>query len=502
MNFIKRFNNKPDLIFYLIIFSFIFLIRFPFFFIDFLDSDEATLILKGLAITQGKIPYLDFHNFKPPLSGYFLTLPIYIADNSLLAIRIFTAFVIFGSCSFLFKITNLYNFTKSNSLITSLIFGITVSFITRSIKSQSFYSEHISVLLILITFYLFLKSLEKRNNLYFILQGFFLGIATLNTPYLAFFSIIFCTFPLLFYQEKFKKKFTCLINIILGGLIPLIIFLSYFYLKFNNIILYTLEAALSDHTSNEIFSLFRTIYLLIGAGVQINSIKFFSAFFIWVFGFFGLLHIIFTKNFENKNLILISSIITLSISIILIGYPSGRYLIIVAPFYCISLTYFLNIVIFKKIKYLKIIILCCIFLFPLNDWYKNILVLKNTNLNKKTLSYGTCTDLYRFLKNKNLLNKNIYFHDCHIVKFFINKLPILDFYHPSDIFKTSRMKAFKNSNTGDVLFEKNPDILILPENLNKFMSRLMFTDINSKSLESSYIYLFKKYNFYIYQYEK
>ena len=95
MNFIKRFNNKPDLIFYLIIFSFIFLIRFPFFFIDFLDSDEATLILKGLAITQGKIPYLDFHNFKPPLSGYFLTLPIYIADNSLLAIRIFTAFVIY-----------------------------------------------------------------------------------------------------------------------------------------------------------------------------------------------------------------------------------------------------------------------------------------------------------------------------------------------------------------------------------------------------------------------
>lgn len=180
----------------------------------------------------------------------------------------------------------------------------------------------------------------------------------------------------------------------------MIIFLSYFYLKFNNIILYTLEAALSDHTSNEIFPFFKTIYFLIGAGLQMSSIKFFSAFFIWVFGFFGLLHIVFTKNFEKKNLILILFLIVLSVSIILIGYPSGRYLIIVAPFYCLFLTYFLNLVIFNKIKYLKIIILFCIFLFPLNDWYKNILVLKDTNLNKKTLSYGKCTDLYSFLKKK------------------------------------------------------------------------------------------------------
>ena len=205
MSLIEKFNKKSNLIFYLIIFSFIILIRFPFFFIDYLDSDEATFILKGLAITQGKIPYVDFHNFKPPISGYFLTLPIYVADNSLLAIRIFTALIIFTSCSFLFKITNLYDFTKSNSLIASLIFGITVSFITRSIKSQSFYSEHISVLLILITFFLFIKSLEKRNNLYLVLQGFFLGVATLNTPYLAFFQLYF-VLSTFFYQEEFKKN--------------------------------------------------------------------------------------------------------------------------------------------------------------------------------------------------------------------------------------------------------------------------------------------------------
>ena len=204
MNLIRIFNDKPNYIFYLLIFSFILLIRFPFFFVDFLDSDEATLILKGLAITQGKIPYVDFHNYKPPISGYFLTIPMYFADNSLFAIRFFTAIIVSLSSIFLYKICKIYNFSKSNSFLCSIIFGIVVSFVARSIKSQSFYSEHISVLLILVSFYLFLKILEKRNNFIFILQGLCLGIATLNTPYLALFAVIFSILPFFFLRNKTK----------------------------------------------------------------------------------------------------------------------------------------------------------------------------------------------------------------------------------------------------------------------------------------------------------
>ncbi len=495
MNLIRIFNDKPNYIFYLLIFSFILLIRFPFFFVDFLDSDEATLILKGLAITQGKIPYVDFHNYKPPISGYFLTIPMYFADNSLFAIRFFTAIIVSLSSIFLYKICKIYNFSKSNSFLCSIIFGIVVSFVARSIKSQSFYSEHISVLLILVSFYLFLKILEKRNNFIFILQGLCLGIATLNTPYLALFAVIFSILPFFFLRNKTKEKLFSSISIIFGGFITLFIFLIYFYTKFPNIISYTISSALREF----IYTVPETIYLLIGAGLHINSIKFFSAFFIWVLGFCGMLHIFYTKNFKKKYLILITVLIVLSFNIILILYPSGRYLIIIAPFFCILLFYLFSISFFQKYKIIKNLIILLIFFFPLIDWYNQILLLKKININEKTYTYGLCTNLYANLEKKNFLEKKVYYQDCHINYFFSNNLPILDVYHPDDIFHKDRMKPFNKKNLGDELFNKNPEILVLTEDLSKFVKNLNFVDINLNEVLKRFKISFKSSDFIIYQ---
>jgi hypothetical protein len=44
------------------------------------------------------------------------------------------------------------------------------------------------------------------------------------------------------------------------------------------------------------YTIYRTIYLLVGSGLQVDSIKFFSAVFIWGFGFFGFLHILYAKK--------------------------------------------------------------------------------------------------------------------------------------------------------------------------------------------------------------
>ena len=49
-------------------------------------------------------------------------------------------------------------------------------------------------------------------------------------------------------------------------------------------------------------------------------------------------------------------------------------------------------------------------------------------------------------------------------KIFINQLPLLDFYHPGDIFLENRMKSFEKKNLGDELFGKNPEVLVIPEN--------------------------------------
>ena len=497
---------KTDTLFILFICLFIFIIRAPFFFVDWLDSDEATFILKGLAITQGKIPYVDFHNWKPPISGYFLTIPIYIAENSLLAIRFFTALIVSTSCIFLYKIGLLFNFSKHNSFLTSLIFGISVSFITRSFRSQSFYSEHISILLILISIYLILKCLEKKNNFYFILQGCLLGIATLNTPYLGFFAILYTAFPLFLFKDKIKTKLTYSLNIILGGFIILFIFLIYFYPKFPNILSYIIMVPLEFFKEGGAhdYTIYSTIYHLVGGGLQVDSIKFFSAIFIWGFGFFGFLHILYAKKDEKKYLALITVFVILSINLVLIGYPSGRYLIIIAPFYCILLIYFINLKLFSNFKLMKNLILILIFIFPLTDWYKNILILKDVSLNKKTYTHGRCTDLYNSLEKKKLLNKKIYFQGCAINKFFINQLPLFDIYQPDNIDLKDSLKAFNKKNLGDELFTKDPEILVLSKDLNEFVGGLKFNKINPKNVLIEYEYLYrvkvdKDSIFYIYK---
>ncbi len=494
MIFRKENNKQSSFISYLIIIIFIFLIRSPFFFIDYLDSDEATLILKGLSITKGNIPYVEFHNYKPPISGYFLTVPIFIAGNSLLAIRIFTSLIVSLSSIFLFKICLSLRFSKINAILCCFIFGITASFITRSIKSQSFYSEHISVMIILICIYLFLNSIEKKNNISFSIQGFLLGIATLNTPYLGIFSCLYVLFPILFIKDSLSKKLIYSFLIVLGGLSVLLIFVLYFFPKFPEIIHYIYRAG----TSEILYSLSETIYKLIGAGLHVDSPKFFSAFIIWGLGFFGLIHIIYSKNFEQKNLVLISSLLILSLCIILTHYPSGRYLIIIAPFYNILLMYLINIKFFSNFKFIKIFILTSIFLFPAVDWYKNLKILYNKELDNNTLTYGRCTMLLRQLEKNNLLNKKIYFQDCHIIYFLKNQLPLLNFYHPGDIYYEERMSAFDKKYLGDEIFREKPEVLVIPE-LNDFINNLKFNKIDINNVLLNYELLFKESNFFIYQ---
>ena len=126
-------------------------------------------------------------------------------------------------------------------------------------------------MLILICLYLLIKCLENKKISYFFIQGCCLGIATLNTPYIGFFSLFYSAFPFFFLTENKNKKIIFSLSIIFGGLSVLLIFLFYFYPKVPGLISYTFSAALS-----EIFYTYsQTIYHLIGAGLHVGSVKFF-----------------------------------------------------------------------------------------------------------------------------------------------------------------------------------------------------------------------------------
>lgn len=71
-----------------VLFGLAFLIRFPFFFRDYIDRDESTFILMGQAWVDGYLPYTELWDIKPPLTFLFFAGIIYVFGKSFIAIRL------------------------------------------------------------------------------------------------------------------------------------------------------------------------------------------------------------------------------------------------------------------------------------------------------------------------------------------------------------------------------------------------------------------------------
>lgn len=71
-----------------VLFLVTFLIRFPFFFRDYVDRDESTFILVGQAWVDGFLPYTELWDVKPPLTFFFFAGIIYLFGKSFIAIRL------------------------------------------------------------------------------------------------------------------------------------------------------------------------------------------------------------------------------------------------------------------------------------------------------------------------------------------------------------------------------------------------------------------------------
>ena len=65
-----------------------FLLRFPFFFRDYIDPDDSTFILMGQAWVDGYLPYTRLWDIKPPLTFLFFAGLIYVFGKSFIAIRL------------------------------------------------------------------------------------------------------------------------------------------------------------------------------------------------------------------------------------------------------------------------------------------------------------------------------------------------------------------------------------------------------------------------------
>ncbi|SFR38083.1 4-amino-4-deoxy-L-arabinose transferase [Robiginitalea myxolifaciens] len=82
-----------------------FLIRFPFFFRDYVDRDESTFILVGQAWVDGFLPYTELWDVKPPLTFLFFAGIIYLFGKSFIAIRLAGTLVVAVTAWFTYDLT-------------------------------------------------------------------------------------------------------------------------------------------------------------------------------------------------------------------------------------------------------------------------------------------------------------------------------------------------------------------------------------------------------------
>ena len=118
------------------------LIRFPFFFRDYIDRDESTFILVAQSWVDGHLPYTELWDLKPPLVYLFFAIIISVFGKSFIAIRAIGALGVAITAFFTYKIGKEVNST------TVAFWAATASVYLLSLfgSLQGVMSEHLSMI--------------------------------------------------------------------------------------------------------------------------------------------------------------------------------------------------------------------------------------------------------------------------------------------------------------------------------------------------------------------
>jgi hypothetical protein len=121
------------------------LIRFPFFFRDYVDRDESTFILMAQSLVDGHLPYTQLWDLKPPLLFLIFALPIWAFGKSMVAIRLVGLLAVSGIAYYTYALGR-----EAGDRVSGLAAGLACMFLMSLGGSvQGVMSEHFSMLFLL-----------------------------------------------------------------------------------------------------------------------------------------------------------------------------------------------------------------------------------------------------------------------------------------------------------------------------------------------------------------
>lgn len=408
---------------FLILTGITFLIRFPFFFRDYVDRDESTFILLGQSWVDGYLPYTQLWDLKPPLTFAFFASIIYAFGKSFIAIRFFGALLVAITAFYTYKIGTKIT-TKLISLWASLFCVVLLSLFG---SLQGVMSEHICMGFFIPALYLIVS---KKGTVWLFASGILMGMVVmvkLNMAYpILLIGLFLCS-------EIFSTKNstnprevvsfgTGIIVVVLLTILPYYIN-NQFQIWWDSVILAPLE-----YTEARRFSIFKLAptFILIGGFL----------FYCWKKGIISLK--------KRTSILLLVAICGVLISFFKGGRVNGHYLIQVHP----MLVIFVAIMIHQLYHQSKITIpksfLFILLLIPVESYMEYVNVFKN-KITRGTFFNGEGFSVPSYIKENHLDTENILFFGYHIGYWNLNELPpSLASTHPSNICRDELYTFFNN----------------------------------------------------------
>lgn len=370
------------------------LLRFPFFFRDYIDKDESTFILMGQAWVDGFLPYTLLWDLKPPLVFLYFAKIIYLFGKSLLAIRFFGAVIVGFNGYILYRIAR--NHTSSLYALTLGVFTIYFQSLFGSV--QGVMSEHLGLFPVLLGSYLLV---EKRNYFWGSLLFSFSLYFKLNIAY-----GMLLAYPILFVQRRADLK-QMITGCFLGGTIATLI-TGIWFVNNSSLFIESVFYAPLAYTKATISEQIKTFVSILPAFILLT----------WLF-----------KKYPKHRFY---TLFTTGVffSLVRLGKVNGHYLLQVYPF----LILLIGTLIYKlKKKVSPQIVLVLLMIIPIES-YKETWDLLKYHHNTGYWYNGEGHEIARFLKKKGLDHETAYYTDFHIGYWLTDNLPLSKVVtHPSNI---------------------------------------------------------------------
>lgn len=231
----ENFKKRLNIALLLMIIFFLILQFVAIFFFNFHWNERENIHVAYL-ISQGKLPYVDFFSMHMPLHNMFISLFMFIDPILLIFLMRFISLLAFiGILIIVYKITIKYSKNKNIALAACLFL---VGFRQIFVYSFRIVPDNFSALFLFLGFFLYVflaLNESKRKSLYNFFIGIFFSISLLFQLKSIFFIVPIIL--LMIFRKKFK-----IVPIIIGALIPLILFFGYFKFSIENLkILYLLN---------------------------------------------------------------------------------------------------------------------------------------------------------------------------------------------------------------------------------------------------------------------